>query len=196
PPAPTPRPTASCPSPSGPATALSWRILATGSYVAEIVDFRPQVVRRHVDRRKRDGQPEAPPARASWIQVEHAVGRVDLRHMGMTGHDDVDAARNRIDLQSLQIVQNVDRFSRKSHDLVLRVCNSPVVDIHVSSDRGNRGDATQRVDNFGTSDVAAMDDVIDASQATLRLRPEQPVRVGDEPDPEGHRWRRPLVRLG
>jgi hypothetical protein len=32
-----------------------------------------------------------------------------------------------------------------------------------------------------------MNDVIDASQATLRLRPEQPVRVGDDPDPEGHR---------
>jgi hypothetical protein len=59
---------------------LSWRILATGSYVAEIVDFRPQVVRCHVDRRKRDGQPEALPARASWIQVEHAVGCVDLRY--------------------------------------------------------------------------------------------------------------------
>jgi hypothetical protein len=72
---------------------------------AEIVDFRPQVVRRHVDRRKCDGQPEAAPARASWIQVEHA-GRLDLRHMGVTGHDDVDAARDRIDLQSLQIVQN------------------------------------------------------------------------------------------
>ena len=105
----------------------------------------------------------------------------------MTGHDDVDAARGRIYLQSLQIVQNVDRFSRKSHDLGFRVCNSPVVDIHVSSDRGNGGDATQRIYNFGTSDVAAMNDVIDASQATLRLRPEQPVRVGDDPDPEGHR---------
>jgi len=104
--------------------------------------------------------------------------------MGMTGHDDVDAARDRIDLQSLQIVQNVDRFSRKSHDLGFRVCNSPVVDINISSDRGNRGDATQRVYNFGTSDVAAMNDVIDASQATLRLRPEQPMRVGDDPDPE------------
>ena len=92
-------------------------------------------------------------------------------------------------------MQNVDRFSRKSHDLGFRVRNSPVVDIHVSSDRGNRGDATQRVYNFGTSDVAAMDDVIDASQATLRLRPEQPVCVGDDPDPEGHRWQ-PLVRLG
>ena len=116
--------------------------------------------------------------------------------MGMTGHHDRDAARDRIDLQSLQIVQNVERFSRKSNDLGFGVCNSPVVDIHVSSDRGNRGDAAQRVYDFGTPDVAAMNDVIDASQTMLRLRPQQPVRVGDDPDPEGHRWRRPLVRIG
>jgi hypothetical protein len=38
--------------------------------------------------------------------------------------------------------------------------------------------------------------VIDTSQTTLRLRPQQPVRVRDDPDPEGHLWRRPLVRLG
>ena len=149
---------------------------ATGSYISEIVDFWPQVVRRHVDRPKRDRQPEAPPARASWIQVEHAVSRLDLRHMGMTGHDDVDAARDRIDLQSLQIMQNVDRFSRKSHwTSVSGYATAQSSDIHVSSDRGNRGDATQRVYNFGAYDVAAMNDVIDASQATLRLRPEQPV---------------------
>jgi hypothetical protein len=77
-------------------------------------------------------------------------------------------------------VQNVDRPSRKSNDLGFGVDNSPLADIHVSSDRGNRGDATQRVYNFGTSDVAAMNDVIDASQSLLRLRPQQPVRVGDD----------------
>jgi hypothetical protein len=37
-----------------------------------------------------------------------------------------------------------------------------------------------------------MNDVIDAGQATFRLRPEQPMRVGDDPDPECHGWWRPL----
>ena len=41
------------------------RILATGSHVAEIVNDRSQAVRRYVDRRKRDRQPETPPPRAS-----------------------------------------------------------------------------------------------------------------------------------
>jgi hypothetical protein len=68
------------------------------SALTEVVDGRPQAVGRDVERRKRDRQPETPPARASWIQVEHAAGRLDLGHMGMAGDDDVDAERNRIDL--------------------------------------------------------------------------------------------------
>ena len=53
----------------------------------------------------------------------------------------------------------------------------------------------QRIYDFGTSDVAAMNDVIDASQATLRLRPEQPVRSEMIPILKVI-GRRPLVRLG
>jgi hypothetical protein len=40
--------------------------------LTEVVDGRPQAVGRNVERRKRDRKPETPPARASWIQVEHA----------------------------------------------------------------------------------------------------------------------------
>jgi hypothetical protein len=121
--------------------------------------------------------------------------------MGMTGHDDIDAARNRIDLQGPQIVQNIDRQNidrpaRKSDDLGFGICASPVAGINVSSDRGNRSDAAQRVSNFGTPDVAAVDDVIDVSQVSLRLRPSQPVRIGDDPDLEGHRSERLLFRIG
>src|SRR5665213_3298067 len=116
--------------------------------------------------------------------------------MGMTGHHDVDAARDRIDLQGLQIVQNVERSSRKSNDLGFGVCNSPVTAIHISSDRGNRGDAAQRLYDARAADVAGMNYVVDASQAPLRLRPQQAVRIGDDPDLEGHRARRPLFRIG
>src|SRR5580692_12747703 len=97
---------------------------------------------------------------------------------------------DRVEIERLRAAYDLSRPAREHRG------NSPVVNIHVSAYRSNRGDATQRVYNFGTSNVAAMNDVIDASQATLRLRSEQPVRVGDDPDPEGHRWRRPLVRLG
>ena len=88
---------------------------------------------------------------------------------------------DRVEIERLRAAYDLSRPAREHRG------NSPVVNIHVSADRSNRGDAAQRVYNFGTSDVAAMNDVIDASQATLRLRPEQPVGVGDDPDPEGHR---------
>jgi len=93
--------------------------------------------------------------------------------MGMTRHHNIDAARDRINLQGLQIVQNVERSSCKPNDLGFGICGGPVANIHVSPDRGHRGDAAQRVYDFGTPDVAAMNNVIDASQATLRLRPQQ-----------------------
>ena len=38
-------------------------------------------------------------------------------------------------------------------------------------------------------------DVIDVSQVTLRLRPQQPVRIEDDPDLEGHRSARLLSRI-
>jgi hypothetical protein len=92
------------------------------------VKERLQAGWQDVDRRKRDRQFEAAPPGASRIQVEHAVGRLDLRHMGMTGHHDVDVARDRIDLQGFQIVQNVDRPSRKSNEFSFGICDSPVAD--------------------------------------------------------------------
>jgi hypothetical protein len=93
-------------------------------------------------------------------------------------------------------VQNIDRPFRQSNELGFGICDSPFAGINVSPDRSNWGDAAQRVYDFGTSDVAAVDDVIDASQAMLRFRPQQPVRVGDYPDPEGHQWQGPLVCIG
>ena len=74
--------------------------------------------------------------------------------------------------------------------------DGPVAGIHVSSDRGDRGDTAKRVDDVRAPDVAAVHDVIDAGQTTLRLRPQQAMRIGNDADPIGHRSRRPLVRIG
>jgi hypothetical protein len=85
--------------------------LRCGSAVNEVVNDRSQAVGRDVERRKRDRQPETASARASGIQVEHAPDRVDLRHMGMPGNDDVDAGRDGIDPQGLEIVHDEDGSS-------------------------------------------------------------------------------------
>src|ERR1700722_19400195 len=119
-------------------------IPVTNLSVTEIVNDRSQAVWRDVDRRQGDGPPEAPRARASWIRIEHAVHGIDLRHMGVAGYHDVDAALDRIDLQSLQVVQDVDRPSRKANEFGVGVGDGPVAGINVSSNRSNRGDAAKR----------------------------------------------------
>jgi len=62
----------------------------------------------------------------SGIQVEHAPDRVDLRHMGMAGDDDVDAGRDGIDPQGLEIVQNEDRPVAEPDEFGIGVFVGPV----------------------------------------------------------------------
>ena len=73
----------------------------------KIVDFRSLAVGRDFKGRERDGQLEAPRARAAGIEVQDAVDPLDLRYVGMAGNDYVDAGPS-IDVERLQVVQNVD----------------------------------------------------------------------------------------
>jgi hypothetical protein len=164
------------------------------SAVTEVVDGRLKAVGRDVERRKRDRQPETPPARASGIQVEHTADRIDLRHMGMAGDDDVNANRDGIDPQGIEVVQDKNRSVGKSHEFGIGVFAGPVAYIHVSPDCGNRRDPAKLGDDVGASDIAAVNDVIHAGQATFRFRPQQAVRVGDDAYPEDHRCAPGLAR--
>jgi len=103
----------------------------------------------------------------------------------MSGDDHVDIGA-RIDVQLLQVVQNVDRLFREAYQLGVGVFAGPLTGVYVSSDRGDGRDPAKRVDDVGLPDVAGVNDVIDAGQATLRLRPQQAVRVRNDSDPEHH----------
>jgi hypothetical protein len=140
------------------------------SVASKVVNFRSNARRRDVERRKRDRQLEAPPSRAAGIQVENAALRVDLRYVGMTGNDDVDAGAG-VDPQRLQVVQNVDRFSRQAHQFRIGVFAGPLAAVHVSTDGGDGRDPAKRVDDFGAPDIAGVNDVVDARQASFRLGP-------------------------
>lgn len=118
------------------------------------------------------------------IQIEHAADRLDLRHVRMAGDDDIDAERNGIDLQGLEIVHDEDGSVGKPHELGFGIFAGPVARVHVSSDRGDRRDPLKSSDDVGTSDIAAVNDVIHAGQTTFRFRPQQAVRVRDYADPE------------
>jgi hypothetical protein len=128
------------------------------SVAAKVVDFRSHALRRDFERRKGDRKLEASRSRTSGIQVENAADRVDLRHVGMPGDDDVDAGAG-IGLQRLQVVQNVDRLSRQAHEFRVGVLASPFAAVHVSTDGRDGRDPAKRVDDLGAPDVAGMNDV-------------------------------------
>ena len=61
----------------------------------------------------------------------------------------------------------------------------PAARIHVPSDGCDRCDPAKRVDDFGTSDISAVNDMIHSGQSTLGFRSQQAVRIGDDADPFG-----------
>jgi hypothetical protein len=63
-------------------------------------------------------------------------------------------------------VQNVDRSPCEAQELGVRVFASPFSAVHVTPDSGDRRDPAKDVDDIGTSDVAGMNDVIDARQTS------------------------------
>lgn len=113
------------------------------------------------------------------FQVENATDRVDLRYVGMPGDDDVEAGAE-IGLQRLQVVQNVDRLTCQTDEFRVGVVASPLATVHVSTNGRDGCDPAKRVDDLGASHVAGMNDVIDARQASLRLGPQQAVRVRND----------------
>ena len=50
----------------------------------------------------------------------------------MAGYDDVDAERNRIDPQRLEIVQNEYRLSREAREFGVVVSLGPIADVDIS----------------------------------------------------------------
>ena len=126
-----------------------------------MVDFRSHAVGSDFEGRKRDRQLEASRARAAGINIKDVVDPLNLRYVGMAGNDHIDTGAN-IDVQRLQVVQNVDRLSREPHDFRLGVFACPNTSVDISSDGGDGRDPAKRIDDFGPTDIAGMNDVIDA----------------------------------
>src|ERR1700712_3697813 len=103
----------------------------------------------------------------------------------MPGDDHVDTGA-KIDLQRPEVVQDIDRLPSKAHDCGVRVFASPLAVVHISSDGGDGCNPAKGVDDLGPPDVAGMNDVVEAGQASFRLRPQQTVRVRNNSNPEHH----------
>jgi hypothetical protein len=79
----------------------------------------------------------------------------------MPGDDHVHG-EGRIDVEGFQVVKNMDRLSCEADAFRIRILSCPIAGVDISSDRGDRRYLAKSVDDLWTSDVAGMDDVVDA----------------------------------
>jgi hypothetical protein len=136
----------------------------------EVVNNRLQAAGPDVDRRQRDRKLEAASTCASRVDIEHSVDRLDLGSVRVARDDDVDAVLGRIDLQGIQVVQHIDRNAHEFRQFGVGEFFCPIAFVYVAPYRGDGSDPAERRNNVGGAYVAAVDDVIDASKATLCFR--------------------------
>ena len=100
--------------------------------------------------------------------------------MRVAANDDVNPARDRIELQSLDVVQDIDAAPAEGYHLGLRILLRPVAGIDVPSDRNDRRNPLESGDNVRRTDVADVDNMRHACEALLDLRTQEPVSVRDD----------------
>jgi hypothetical protein len=104
--------------------------------------------------------------------------------MRVAANNDVNPARNGIELQRLEVVQDVDAASAEGYRLSLRIMFRPVAGIDVPSDRNDRRNPLEFGDNVWRTDIAGVDDMRHACEALLNLRAQEPVSVRDDSNSE------------
>ena len=118
--------------------------------------------------------------RASGIQIEHAANSLHPGPMRVAANDDVDPARDGIELQCFDVVQDVDAATTERYHLGLRIMFRPVAGIDVPSDRNDRRNPLESGDNVRRTAVADVDNMRHACEALLDLRTQEPVSVRDD----------------
>ena len=103
-----------------------------------MVDERRKTACSQIQSRQCDGQVETPWPSASRIEIKHAANSLDLGPMRVAVNDDVNPTRDRIQLQCLDVVQEIDAASTESYRLGLRIMFRPMAGIDVPSDRNDR----------------------------------------------------------
>ena len=102
--------------------------------------------------------------------------------MRVAANNDVNPARNWIELQRLDVVQDVDATSAEGYHLSFRIMFRPVAGIDVASDSNDRRNPLEFGDNVWRTDIAGVDDMRHAGEALLNLWTQEPVSVRDDSD--------------
>ena len=95
----------------------------------------------------------------------------------MSRDDHVDSFGDGIDAKRLEIMEDVDSSRCDPHETRRRHSLALSHRAHVAPNCRDRRDPTKRDQHFRPSDVAAVNDVVDACQMPFRFRPQQTVGI-------------------
>jgi hypothetical protein len=135
-----------------------------------MMDERLETAGGQIQSRHSNGQVEAAWPSASRVEIEHPANSLDPGPMRVAANDNVNPARDWIELQRLNVVQDMDAAPAEGYHLGLRIMLRPVPGIDVPSDRNDRRNPLETDDNVWRTDIAGVDDVRHACQALLDLR--------------------------
>ena len=121
-----------------------------------------------------DWQPEPARSGAAGVEVDDALSRLDLRHVGVAGNDHVEPGCSRIEVEVAEVMDDVDRSARERHHLPRRqsrahACVSTLPRIAVTG-----RDLCKPRHDVRAADVAGVDDVLDARERLQRLGRSRP----------------------
>src|SRR6266700_75066 len=149
-----------------------------------MMDNRRKAGCGQIQSRHSDGQVETSWPSAPRVEIEHPVDSLDQGPMRVAGNDDVDPARERIELQCFDVVQDVDAAPTGHYHLGLWIMFRPVAGIDVPSECNDRRNPLESGDNVWRTDIPGMDDLRHACEGLLDLWAQQPVGVRDDSNSE------------
>jgi hypothetical protein len=104
--------------------------------------------------------------------------------MRVTRNHNVNSANCWIDLQLLKVVQDIEGTSPEPYHLSVGIMFRQVAGIDVSSDRSDRRNPTEPDKNVRATNIASVDDMRHSGKPLLSLRPQKPVGVRDDSNPQ------------
>jgi hypothetical protein len=140
----------------------------------------------------RNGQFETSRTCASRIDEENAIAPFDARFVRMSRNHDLDPGRIWFDVQQRKIMNRIEEDLADLEELGFVQALGPGASVVVPAYRRDRRESREFFKNAWVCDVAAMNDVVGATQKHFRFGPQEAVGVGDEAYAKhGHsgRWR-------
>ena len=130
----------------------------------------------------RHGNRQLKPAWSSTsrVDVEDAIALEFSRLMGVAADDDMESGGRGIQVESVQIVQNVEENPTRFRDRCFRQGARPIRLIYVSTN-GNKGsEFSQRIENFRFADVTGVKNQLRTAKRFKGLRAQQPMSIRDQ----------------